>query len=68
MGKCMHNRWTRAGAGRVLELFTCPNCGALCARAYTNKVENPSISLAGSIISKRTSIGHEQRYQNKKIG
>ncbi len=31
---------------RVLELFTCRNCGAAHARAYTNNVENPDFLWA----------------------
>src|SRR5262249_23539851 len=33
----------RCGCGaRVLELFTCRNCGTAYARAYTDDIENPS--------------------------
>lgn len=46
---------------RVLELYTCRNCGTMYARAYTNDLENPSYLWAepGQIFQSATGSLHE---------
>jgi ATP-dependent helicase YprA (DUF1998 family) len=48
---------------RVFELFTCRNCGAAYARAYTDNIESPSFLWAEAGSSFETAAGHVNELQ-----